>query len=594
MNNTETGHSAPATLVAHDGRADRLADVLRVTGEVSAERLMAVLSPMARWTKHAGTPGELDSLAYLRGVLDDLGFATRLISHDAYISLPVSARVDVTGGTLAALAVSFSRSTPPTGVTGRLVAVGRGTADDYDGLDVTGCVVLVDGVPGPDQTIEAGRRGAIAQVHVSPHDKLHEMCVSPVWGSPGDDTVHQLPGTAVCSVSATDGARLRESAAAGGEVTVHTEIDTGWRPTPILVADLPSEQGGEAEPFVFFTGHHDTWHHGLMDNGTANATMVEVARIAAAHRDRWRRGLRLAFWSGHSQGRYSGSAWYADQHWEELEARAVVHVNIDSTGGNGNTVVADATSAAELGELAQEALSTQAGQDWAGRRMHRAGDQSFWGIGVPAIFANMSEQPIDPALLNAQAAVFGGGPRKGNGTGWWWHTREDTLDKIDPVLLARDTRIYLHAVWRLLTDPVLPLDFTRTCDALVERLRELQTASGGRLDLSVAVERGLRARELAASVWATRESADPDRFNSIVHRLSRLLVPLDYTRGDRFRHDPALFVGGLPGLADAPRLAELDPAGAPFRFLHTRLLRERNRVTAGLRDVVSFLEGALA
>ncbi|MEU4804025.1 M28 family peptidase [Actinosynnema sp. NPDC023587] len=590
MNNTETAGSAPP---AGDGRATAPDDVLRVTDEVSAERLMDVLTPLARWTKHAGTAGELHGLAHLRGLLDDLGCTTRLISHDAYISLPVSARVDVAGDTLTALAVSFSRSTPAAGVTGRLVAVGRGAAEDYRGLDVTGCVVLVDGVPGPDQTIAAGSRGAIAQVHVSPHDKLHEMCVSPVWGSPGDDTVDQLPATAVCSVGATDGVRLREVAARGGEVTVHTEIDTGWRPTPILVADLAGPRGGDAEPFVFFTGHHDTWHYGLMDNGTANATMVEVARIAVAHRDRWRRGLRLAFWSGHSQGRYSGSAWYADHHWEELEARAVVHVNIDSTGGNGNTVVADATSAAELGELAQEALSAQAGQDWAGRRMHRAGDQSFWGIGVPAIFANLSEQPIDPALLNAQAAVFGGGPRKGNGTGWWWHTPEDTLDKIDPELLARDTRIYLHAVWRLLTDPALPLDFTPACDALVARLRELQTASAGRLDLSSAVERGVRARDLAHALWTARDSADPDWFNSTSQRLSRLLVPLDYTRGDRFRHDPALFVGGLPGLADAPRLAGLDPAGAEFRFLHSRLLRERNRVAVGLRDVVTYLEGVL-
>ncbi|CCH32483.1 M28 family peptidase [Actinosynnema sp. NPDC047251] len=588
MNTTETADGGPVALAADD-RPGTLADVLRVTGEVSAERLMAVLAPMARWTKHAGTPEELDSLAYLRGLLDELGFTTEVISHDAYISLPVSARVEVAGESLTALAVSFSQSTHRAGLTGRLVAVGRGAAADYDGLDVAGCVVLVDGVPGPDQTIEAGRRGAIAQVHVSPHDKLHEMCVSPVWGSPGDDTVHQLPATAVCSVSAADGVRLRQVAAAGGEVTVHTEIDTGWRPTPILIADL----AGDDEPFVFFTGHHDTWHHGLMDNGTANATMVEVARIAAAHRDRWRRGLRLAFWSGHSQGRYSGSAWYADHHWEELEDRAVVHVNIDSTGGNGNTVVADATSAAELGELAREALGAQADQEWAGRRMHRAGDQSFWGIGVPAIFANLSEQPIDPALLNAQAAVFGGGPRKGNGTGWWWHTPEDTLDKIDPELLARDTRIYLHAVWRLLTDPALPLDFTPTCDALAARLRELQAASGGRLDLSVAVDRALRARDLAATLWAERGSEDVDWFNSVVHRLSRLLVPLDYTRGDRFRHDPAVFVGGLPGLADAPRLAALDPSGAEFRFLHSRLLRERNRVAVSLRQVVAFLEEVL-
>ena len=32
------------------------------------------------------------------------------------------------------------------------------------------------------------------------------------------------------------------------------------------------------------SGHHDTWHYGVMDNGAANATMLEVARLTARER----------------------------------------------------------------------------------------------------------------------------------------------------------------------------------------------------------------------------------------------------------------------------------------------------------------------
>ena len=42
---------------------------------------------------------------------------------------------------------------------------------------------------------------------------------------------------------------------------------------------------------MLYTGHHDTWYYGVMDNGGANATMMEVARICALHRARWQRGL---------------------------------------------------------------------------------------------------------------------------------------------------------------------------------------------------------------------------------------------------------------------------------------------------------------
>ena len=80
---------------------------------------------------------------------------------------------------------------------------------------------------------------------------------------------------------------------------------------------------------MLYSGHHDTWYYGTMDNGGANATMMEVARLCALRRRDWKRGLRVVFWSGHSHGRYSSSAWYAETHWEELERRALVHVNVE-------------------------------------------------------------------------------------------------------------------------------------------------------------------------------------------------------------------------------------------------------------------------
>ena len=192
-----------------------------------------------------------------------------------------------------------------------------------------------------------------------------------------------------------------------------------------------------------FTGHHDAWYYGVMDNGGANATMLEIARLFAPERQAWRRGLRLCFWSGHSHGRYAGSTWYADTHWHELAKRCVVHVNVDSTGAKGNTVLSDSPCAAELCGLAKEAIAVRGGQEHDGHRMSRAGDQSFWGIGVPSMFMGMGEQPAG-SEDSFTRSVFGGGKRKGAGFGWWWHTPDDTLDKMDPALLVRDTQIYVH------------------------------------------------------------------------------------------------------------------------------------------------------
>jgi hypothetical protein len=556
-------------------------------GAVSGERLWAHVAELARWTKHAGTPEELESLSYVRSELDSFGYRTELIRHDAYISLPGPARVEALGRTLRCNTHSFSRPSPVGGLTAEVVYAGSGEG----GGDVRGKIMLVDGIANPASTVVARERGAAGEIHISPHEHLHEMCISPVWGSPGDEDLDRLPSTIVVTVPFGEGEELKAACAAGFvTATIHAEVDTGWRETPILVAELGSDRGGADEPFVFFTGHHDTWHLGVMDNGGANATMLEVARLCALHRGAWRRGLRVVFWSGHSQGRYSGSTWYADTHWEELEARALVHVNVDSTGGLGNTIVADTTAAAELHGLAREVLEAEAGQEFSGRRMSRAGDQSFWGIGVPSIYGNMSEQPATPGEPNASAAVFGGGDRKGAGTGWWWHTPDDTIDKMDREILVRDTRIYQHTVWRLLTSERLPLDFGAAARELADALEARQREAGGALDLSLCIARA-REIEYRATAYAA-QSVEPDAYNRTLQELAHAIVPLAYTLGDRFRHDPALSQPPLPALAEVGRLAGLAPGSDDHRFLACRLHRETNRVAWELRRALAILEAA--
>nr|WP_246505085.1 M28 family peptidase [Microvirga antarctica] len=423
------------------------------------------------------------------------------------------------------------------------------------------------------------------------------MCVSSVWGSPTHETRDRLPSTVILTIPLDEGQAVRAALAATPhvEVTLQAEVDTGWRKTPILVADLPSLEGDGEEPFIFYTGHHDTWYFGVMDNGGANATMMEVARIAAAHRSEWRRGLRVVFWSGHSQGRYSSSSWYADEHWEELSRRALVHVNVDSTGGKGNVIVADTTAAAELRGLASEAIAAYSDQTFSNRRLSRAGDQSFWGIGVPGIFQNMSEQPAS-GQANASAAVFGAGNRLGRGTGWWWHNPADTLDKIEESILVRDTKIYMHAVWRLLTDPVLPLDYAEHARYLSNEIATMQKSVGDRFDLSVLAERAARLGDLARDFDAEASAASSDRaegINRVLKTVSRAIVPVDYTMGDRFEQDPALAQSPYPSLEAAKSFGELDPSSDDAKFLTVGMMRARNRIAVALSSAITAFEDGL-
>jgi hypothetical protein len=68
----------------------------------------------------------------------------------------------------------------------------------------------------------------------------------------------------------------------------------------------------------------------------------------------------------------------------------------------------------------------------------------------------------------------------------------------------------------------------------------------------------------------------------VLRRIARLLVPLNYARGERFDHDPALKFGAVPRLEAAKTLPTLDPVLKPF--VRAGLVRERNKVRAVLRE----------
>jgi N-acetylated-alpha-linked acidic dipeptidase len=559
---------------------------------VNADAMMRHLEEFAKRVKLSGTAEELESFRYLQATLDGYGYKTDLILHDAYISLPGKAKFEVEAEKPDCITHSFSRSSPADGLQGTVVYGGNGRAEDFASIDARGKIVLLDGMANPSASRQASLAGAIGQVHISPHEHLHEMCVSPVWGSPTQATRDALPSTVVLTLRQADGEALKRRVQGNApvEVTLYAEVETRWRKTPILVAELPGSD--DNEPFVMFSGHHDTWHYGVMDNGGANATMLEIARLFAPERAAWRRGLRLCFWSGHSHGRYAGSTWYADTHWDELAKRCVVHVNVDSTGAKGNTVLSDSPCSAELCALAREAIAVRGGQEHDGHRMSRAGDQSFWGVGVPSMFMGMGEQPAGSAESFTRS-VFGGGARKAAGFGWWWHTPDDTLDKMDPDLLVRDTRIYVHTIGRLLTDQVLPLDYAAAASALSVELTKAQQALSGAFDLSGLIARAEVLRDKAETVARLSDDAAVARVNQALMAVSRAMVPMDYTTGDRFEHDPALPQSKYPALDVVRQLAAAAPGSDEAMFLTGGARRACNRLGYALDQAAEALTACL-
>jgi hypothetical protein len=572
-----------------------------IVESVSREQLMTYTRGIAQWVRLSGTEDERKAFEYVADQLRQLGVGPHLYLGFGYISLPLGATLRVGQKELRAITHSMAASTPAQGVDLPAISLGNGTESEFTAQDVRGKAVVIEGLAMPARVLSANRAGAAACIFLNHDTYVHEMIVSGVWGSPTPENKHELPRIPVVSLGKEDGDILRALVTGSQPVEVHleTQVETRWREIPTLTAQVDGVD--EPEKFVLFSGHIDSWHYGAMDNGSANATMLETLRVLLPYRNTFRRGLRLAFWSGHSHGRYAGSTWYADNFWEDLHENCVAHINVDSTGGQNAVVLSEAPAMAETQPCAAAIIQALTGVEFAGTRFGRAGDQSFQGHGIPSLFMSLSVQSVSEG--DSPAEMFSGGAGRGRdgGLGWWWHTTEDTVDKIDPDFLARDTRIYAAIIYRFLSSALLPLNVQASAADLLHHLRTWQQKAGQRFDLSSVVSRAEEVADLAAQFQA-RLAAGPGalspaalcHLNAIISAVEKPLVCLNYTQADPYTHDPALSQPPVPLLAPLDALLASAPGSDTHYEITTLLVRRRNRLLHELARARRTLQEGLA
>jgi hypothetical protein len=563
------------------------------TGDARVEAVLADVRPDEMWSivesfskidRTSSSPGERRAVAQLAEALERLGVPHRLHEIRAFISVPVSASLEILSPEsfeVPAITPSFSTSTSGAGLSGLLTYVGARDPsvvttrpEDFSGVDIRGRIALLRGYPDPDPIERAERAGAIGAVCIAPSPRLVNMIASTVWGNPTPEEAERFPAIPIVTVNENDGRRLEALARAGDVAArLQAEADTGWKTLPLLVAEIRGAI--EPERFVLISNHIDSWHEGVTDSATGDGALLEVARVAHAHRASLRRSLRVAWWPGHSTGRYAGSTWYADHYFEDLYDNGVVQMAIDSPGVRSATAI-EPEGMFELKDFLEAVLEERMGEKIEAIRSTRYNDESFWGIGV----SSLTLYPAIP-LGHADRAKEAGG----SAYGYWWHTREDSLDKADRDLLVRDTRLYLALLWPLLTRERLPFDFAPVAQQMRARIEALARGAGEHWDFGPTLRRIATFEDAAAklqlrSAAATGESAA--HFNAASMAISRALNPALFTCAGPYRHDPALLLPLFPCLNDAASLAAIDPVSDRAGFVKVGLLRESNRVHRAL------------
>ena len=173
---------------------------------------------------------------------------------------------------------------------------------------------------------------------------------------------------------------------------------------------------------------------------------------------------------------------------------------------------------------------------------------------------------------------------------WWWHTEDDTFDKVDMSILETDAEIYGDALTTLLTG-ALPLDVAAQTGALVAALERRNGQAQGRFDLSEAVNLAQRLRDMVASYYdgGANPAAPNLRTEQSLIRFLRPLHRVMYSPLDPYHPDPGTNLGTLPGLAPVAILSEESPQSDRYHFAIATLIRERNRVLDAIDQSIQVL-----
>ena len=569
----------------------------RVLNGVSLKVPWSVVEGFSKLVRLSGSPDERAAFEVLTKHLDAWGIPYRLHEPLCFISIPGEARVRCNGSAYRAKTPAMSVSTGGEEVSGELVYVrGAGgesvgdvfsTGVEFGGTRVAGKVVVTEGMASPGKVKDLMAANALAGIFVNPGQNIHEGICTTVWGTPDLDSTVRQPSIPVVAVNHEDGQALIQAAQQEARGAVSTRLETGWRKIPVLVAEIPGRH--VPDEFVLLHGHLDGWHFGVGDNATGDATMLEVARVLWRQRRRLHRTLRIAWWSGHSHGRYAGSTWYADTQGIDLARSCVAQVNCDSPGCRWATTFNHLTAMSETVPFVDAVIRGTTGIAPATERPPRAGDYSFNNIGLSSFYMLSSTMSEEDRKAKGYYAVGGCG---GNIA---WHTEDDLMDIADKENLLRDIRVYAASVLRVLNAPLHPFDWTRTTAEFGETLDGYQRAAGDRFDFAAAREAlaalngRLEAFYDGAPESSTVRAAAAKRFNAAQRRLGRLLIPVNYSRMASFWHDPAINVAPLPDLAPAAGMARATLDEGKEGMLRAHLTRGQNRLVWALeqaREVV--------
>ncbi|RVW01250.1 M20/M25/M40 family metallo-hydrolase [Rhodococcus xishaensis] len=445
---------AGALVLAGCGNPDDIGPPVDGPGLASAIDTDAVIADLHQLERIAhdnggnravGTHGYQASVDYVVDQLERAGFDVETPEFAVQKFEVTNQSLQVSGRDVPVDALTYSPATPAGGLHAWLVPVPAGRTEgcesvDYDGLDVTGAVVLVDrgSCPFVQKQQIAADRGAAAVLVANNEDTDLDN------GTLGGTDGARIP---TGGVSKSEGAALRQ----GGDVALVLDTTIESTNSRSVIAQTRS---GASDDVVMAGAHLDSVPAGpgINDDGSGVAALLETARQLGAEPN-VTNAVRFAFWGAEEVG-LVGSKAYVEGLDDAERADIALYLNFDMVGShNAGYLVYDGDDSDEMGrgpgpegsagiERTLESIFLQLGVSPDGTDFDGRSDYGpFIEAGIPSGGLTTG---ADARKTAAQAEKWGGEQDAKFDPNY--HTERDTLANVDRQALELNAEAIGYAV----------------------------------------------------------------------------------------------------------------------------------------------------
>ncbi|MDB4953345.1 MAG: putative cell wall-binding domain [Myxococcales bacterium] len=438
--------------------------------------LMTTLQALAAMgAKEAGTPAGMQAATYIEGRFRTLGLSD--IHRETFgfpqwqlVSKSLTISID---GVASSPGFDVFEAAGSGNVDGPVVDVGTATDADLVGVDLTGKVALVRRDPSfhrSSQLRNVTAKGAAAMLYLSvaPQNLRQVGSVRLDWEAAATITA--------VTVGADDAATIKAAVTAGK--TVRAQINVVVNSAPGIGSNVVARIEGDQPDTIVLGAHYDTWFTGSSDNGSGVAELLAVALRRTQHA-KPRYTIVFVAYDGEEIGLYGGYD-YLHEHKIIGKDPILAFLNLESPSANNPDIAGLVHSnQPKLDDALQKAHLRQLYGVYAGLEVVA---QLFGGI-IPTDIQGAYRTGV-PTVTTAV-------------TNPYYHTMEDTPDKVDLQLLADSADAFDTAIDNLMQ--LAPADLALADPQLWTA--DVTTSAGSMFAIDVMVRDG--ARVLAANAHVT-------------------------------------------------------------------------------------------